>query len=644
VKQDRTGRMQIVREAVEEHIRWAERAADSALPPGDRQEIRLLCQLLAQRNADRPLQVGVFGQFSSGKSTLLNALLGAGLLPSAARVTTGVATRLWPAESDGLTVTLKRKGAPLEFGTSAFNAWYGSVAPSGGPAGIRPALREIMRSPRAAKSLDGIDIRLSGAVLGPDVVVIDTPGFDAADNWHKEVTERVAADVDLAIVLIPAGDPGAMSLARFLHEVLGDLDDRCVFVLTKFRQVPAAERADLQEHIVSWLDQQGFPQPAVLRADATDIAVAVQDGSPGAADGEITAAAALAETRDIAARLRTLAADRRQQLIEATLAKLLEKLLTDVAQAADERRAELQAMRERLSGVPIVDLDTFLRQWRDELAPEIKQIARRAMARARSAAEPADALSEACDEAVAKVGSRNDVKAVVAELLSETEYILSDWAERALRHAVNDSAADLARHAKHLKEMFTAQYADLAALTGADPRPPSFERSLPPIGLPEIDLSDAFEPVRATGQELQSTAYWKSIGGAATGAAIGTAIFPGVGTVVGGFLGAMAGSGRSKQQDRLRRDTEAMHDQAVEATRDAIWDSEHELRSLLKDAAKTLVARYKASAGPIIEQLTVTYHARIARLDTELRQVLGVLSEARRRRQALAEHGLGKGA
>jgi len=641
VEQDHVNRMQIVRKAVEEHIRWAERAADAALSPGGRQEIRRLCKILAQRNADRPLQVGVFGQFSSGKSTLLNALLGAGLLPSAARVTTGVATKLQPAESDGLTVTLKRKGQPLEFGTSAFNTWYGSVVNSSAPVGIRPTLREIMRSPRAAKSLDGIEIRLSGAVLGPDVVVIDTPGFDATDTWHKEVTERIAAEVDLAIVLIPANDPGAMSLARFLHEVLGDLDDRCVFVLTKFRQVPAAERADLEEHIVSWLDRQGFPQPTVLRADATDIAVAARDDSPDKADGEFTAAAALAETGDIAALLRTLAADRRQQLIEATLAKLLDKLLTDVAQAADERRAELEAMRERLSGVPIVDLGTFLQQWRDGLTPEIAQSARRSMAHARLTAEPTHDLAEACDEAVAKVGLRNDVTAIVASLLGETEYILSGWAEDALRCAVNDSAADLAQHAKHLKEMFTAQYADLAALTGADPSPPSFERSLPPIGLPDIDLSDAFEPLRATGRDLQSTAYWKTGGGAAAGAVLGSLVFPGVGTLIGGVLGAAAGSGRSKQQDRLRGDTEAMHEQAVEATRDAIWGSEYELRSLVEEAVRALVARYMASARPVIEQLTATYYAQIAQLDTELREVLGVQSEARRRAEALAEHGLG---
>jgi GTPase SAR1 family protein len=642
VGQNRKRRPVSVWETVEEHIRWAEGAASSALPPKDRREIRRLCTMLTERNPERPLRVGVFGQFSSGKSTLLNALLGAGLLPSAARVTTSVATRLWPAESDVLTVTLRKVGESLEYGTSAFSTWYVSVIGSSEPSDVRAALREIMRSPQAAKSLDRIDIGLAGAVLGPGVVVIDTPGFDATDAGHQEVTEQVAAEVDLAIVLIPANDPGAMSLSRFLHEVLGDLNDRCVFVLTKFRQVPGEERADLQEHIMSWLAGQGFPQATALRADATDIAVAAQEGRLGTAAGEISADAALTETRDIACQLRSLAADRRQNLIEATLAVLLRRLLDGVAQAVDERRMALEQMRQRLSGVQIVDLGEFLRQWRRGLADEISRSARRSLAQERAASGPTRQMSRARDEAVEKVGSRNDIKAIVGELLAETEAILRDWTDRALRRAVDSSAEDLARQARRLRQTFTAQYADLAALTGADPRPPRFEHSLPPISLPDIDLSDAFEPLRETGRRLQNSAYWKSSGGAAAGAAVGTAIFPGIGTLVGAAAGWAAGSAaRTKEKERLRSEAEAMHARSLEAARDAISDSESTLRAVLNNAVRALVARYMASAGPVVEHLTANYRARVARLDADHRQVLGVLAEVRQRHSALAEQGLG---
>jgi hypothetical protein len=629
------------REAVGDHIRWAEGTASSVLPPGDREEIHRLCTLLAERSADRPLSVGVFGQFSSGKSTLLNALLGAGLLPSAARVTTGVATRLRPARSDGLAVMLGETGETLSFGSAAFSAWYESAVGSAEPSDIRVVLREIMRSPRAAKSLDRIDLGLAGAVLGPDVIVIDTPGFDATDAGHHEITERVAGEVDLAIVLIPANSPGAMSLGRFLQEVLADLSDRCVFVLTKFRQVPAAERADLQEHIASWLEELGFPEATVIRADATDIAVALRDGRPDAATPEFPADAALAETRDIARRLRTLAADRRQQLIEATLKVLLGRLLSSVTQAAQERREVLHEMRERLDGVQIVDLRQFLRHWRTALAGEIEESSWRSVTRERSADGPEDELAEARDEAVGKLGALTGVPEIVADLLSETERILGEWTEKAVRRAAKDCAKDLGKHADRLQEAFTTQYADLAALSGANPQPPSFERSLPPITLPGLDLSDAFEPLRAAGQELRTEGYLKSGGGMVAGATIGTAILPGIGTVIGGVVGLMAGSGRGRQREKLRGYAEAMHAQSLEAAKDAIAQCEPALREVLDDAADALVARYMASAGPVIEQLTADYNARVARLEAELSRVLAVLSEASRRHAVLNERGLG---
>jgi Dynamin family len=630
------------RDFVREHIQWAERAAHSVLPQEDREEIERLCAGLAKRSADKTLYVGVFGQYSSGKSTLLNALLGAGLLPSAARVTTAVETRLSPADSDVLSVTLRGSGETRAVGTSAFSAWYQTAVGGRQPADIRAVLRQLMRSPRAAKSLSRIDIGLSGAVLGPDVVMIDTPGFDATDAGHLEIARRVAAEADLAIVLIPAGSPGALSLAQFLHEVLADLSDRCVFVLTKFRQVPAAERAELQQHIESWLEQQSFPHPTVIRADATDIAVAVSDGdAAGVPSGEISAEAALAETRDIAARLRALAADRRQRLIAATLRILLNRLLVGVTEAVGRRQTTLEEMRERLSGVQIADLGEFLMQWQRGLADDLKRSASRSVTRARSADGPDDELHDIRDRAVARIDSSNAITGIVAQLLDETRDILTTWTESTLRRAVDRSADDLARHAAELKKTFTAQYADLAALSGADPKPPKFERSLPPIPLPDIDLADAFEPLLLVGQQLQSSAYWKSGGGAAAGAAIGTVLFPGVGTVIGGLIGLAAGSApRAKEKQRLRADAEAMHAESLEAARNAIRRTEASLRAELNNAAQALAARYATSAGPVIARLTADHKARVARLNKELRLVMEISSEASRRLNALTEQGL----
>ncbi len=342
--------------------------------------------------------------------------------------------------------------------------------------------------------------------------------------------------------------------------------------------------------------------------------------------------------------MRALAGDRRQQLIEATLEVLLGKLMTGVTGAVQERRSELEQARARLGEVPIVDLADFLEQWRGEVGRKLARRARRSVADARTAAGPDYALERACDEAVAAVGSRNDVKAIAAELISETEDILDGWMRQALRRAAESLGEDLASEAGQLRQTFTDQYAALAKLTGADPRPPEFEQGPAAIGMPYVDLSGALARLRDEGEHLQSVAIAKNLGGAAAGAAFGTMIFPGVGTVIGGALGWLAGaSSRSKQQEQFRSSAQAMQSDSLTAARDAIDEAGPDLREVADTAVDLLICRYLESAGPVVARLTDDYQARCAKLDANLGKVLLVLAEAESRQAALAEHGLRRG-
>lgn len=630
------------------HVQWAERVAVPVLSLAGQAEIRELCRVIRRRNdPGRPLSVGVFGQYSSGKSTLLNALLGAGLLPSSVRVTTSLATRLRPAERDSLKVTLRSARQVLEFGTSAFARWYASVLESGEPSGIRDALRGIMCSARAAQAVELIDLELARTILGPGVLVIDTPGFDATDPGHMGTSRLVADEVDLAIVLIPASDPGSMSLERFLSDVLSHLADRCIFVLTKFRQVPADERHELAEHIVNWLGQHGFPDATVIRADATDIVAAAGDlGTKAAAlvsdlTSEISLDDAVAEARAIAGQLRVLAAERHQQLIEATLDVLLGRLLTGVTRAVEERRIALEPARTRLGDVPIVDLNDFLLQWRNAIAGELARSASRSIRDASWASAPDLALKRTRERAAEAVSSHADVRSIAARLISETEQILNDWTRLALRRAADSSGNDLARQAELLRQTFAAQYAKLAALTGGDPRLSALRYTIPSIALPYIDLSAAFAPLREKGEQLRLVAHAKTFGGAAVGATVGSLIFPVVGTALGGALGGLAGSAsRGKQQAQFTSSAEAMHSEAVAAARNAVLAAEPELRTSLDNAVDLLIARYLASAGPGIQQLANDYRTHVTRLESDLREVLTILSDARRRQAELTDHRL----
>jgi dynamin family protein len=626
-------------------VQWAEQVAVSVLPPDDQAAVLELCEVIRQRDdPGRSLTVGVFGQYSSGKSTLLNALLGTGLLPASVRVTTSLATRLRPADRESLTITLRSGRRVLEFGTGQFSTWYASLVPGSEPSGIKEALSGIIRS-HAAEAIDWIDLELTNTILGPGVLVIDTPGFDTNESGPQEITKLVADDVDLAIVLIPANDPGSISLARFLTEVLHHLGDRCVFVLTKFRQVPAIERPELAEYIMSWLKTHGFTDPTVIRADSIDIVAAGGNQVPFATPGgyaasEVWLDAAVAEAKAIASQLGALAADHRQQLIAATLEVMLGRLLADVTQAVEQRQAELELARAQLAEVPIVNLHDFLLGWRGTVAGELARSASRSIRIESWASQPDLALKWRRELAIKAVSPRADVRAIADQLIGETEQILNDWMQLALWRAADSSGRDLARQAEQLRRAFVAQYARLAELTGANPEPPPLQYAIAPIPVPYVDLATAFASLREQGQHLRTIGQVKTAGGALTGAVVGSMFAPVVGTLVGLTAGGLAGSiSRGKQPAAFAESALAMHDEGLTAARNAVQATEPDLLDRLNQVADELVAGYLKSAGPAVERLTSDLQAQVAWIGNDLRKILTIAAEASQHQAQLNEPG-----
>lgn len=120
-----------------------------------------------------PLQVAVAGRTSSGKSTLVNALVGRRVAPTAAGECTRLVTRFSHDEVERVEVVL-RDGTTRAV---AFEA-DGSV-----PASVSDRLGV------AAAAVSHLEVRLSAALL-TGLTVIDTPGLAGADD---ELVGRTAA-------------------------------------------------------------------------------------------------------------------------------------------------------------------------------------------------------------------------------------------------------------------------------------------------------------------------------------------------------------------------------------------------------------------------------------------------------------------
>ncbi len=175
-----------------------------------------------RRELDDPLRVGILGEFSAGKSTFLNALVGATVSPMGVLPTTAYVHWL-------------RFGDP---GARIVDARGGAVL-----ATIDEAPRVVEKMREQDERVDYVEVTMPVPRLAR-VELIDTPGFNAGDADHEAAVRRAFDIADVAIWLFDARQAGKLSETGPLEEaraanlpVLG--------VLNKIDQVREADRPRL---------------------------------------------------------------------------------------------------------------------------------------------------------------------------------------------------------------------------------------------------------------------------------------------------------------------------------------------------------------------------------------------------------------
>lgn len=181
------------------------------------------CEALA--GAESPLDVAVLGQFKSGKSSLLNAVLGADLLPVGVLPVTAVVTRLCEG-GDGETL----RAAVTRLDGSAFDVPVSAVAEYVSEAG----------NPNNIKGAAAVDIHAPTLVGLRGLRLVDTPGLGSVHAHNTRSTMDWLPSVALAIVAISVERPLSEEDRRLI-EMLRPLASRVVVVLTKADLVTDAE-------------------------------------------------------------------------------------------------------------------------------------------------------------------------------------------------------------------------------------------------------------------------------------------------------------------------------------------------------------------------------------------------------------------
>ncbi len=147
----------------------------------------------------RPVRVAIVGEFNAGKSTFINALVGADVAPTGVLPTTA-------------TLHLLRYG-PDPIARIAIREDDGALKERIVPAtDLRAALKSI-----DVTHVDRVEIFQPIALL-TRVEILDTPGFNAPDDRHTRAARSAFEDADVAIWLLDASQPLKQSERAVLEE------------------------------------------------------------------------------------------------------------------------------------------------------------------------------------------------------------------------------------------------------------------------------------------------------------------------------------------------------------------------------------------------------------------------------------------
>ena len=196
----------------------------------------------------------VVGEFNHGKSTFVNALLGANVLPVGVTPTTAVIHHLeYSAEPRADVVFESEKRTPLPFEQVRMFSVGGEKAPhhSVGELQVPGAITaQGTPSGSAVDEVKYLEVGYPAELLRDRIVLVDTPGVNDLSLQRADITYSYIPRSDAVLFLLDAGQPLKESERVFLQDkLLGQSRDKIVFVVTKRDIWDASEQTEALAYI-----------------------------------------------------------------------------------------------------------------------------------------------------------------------------------------------------------------------------------------------------------------------------------------------------------------------------------------------------------------------------------------------------------
>jgi GTP-binding protein EngB required for normal cell division len=256
---------------------------------------------LRRRLENENLQLAVLGQFKRGKSTFINALLGADLLPTGVIPLTAVATFIAWRPEPLVVVHFKDENTDEEFDAQT-------------PSSIRDVLFRFVAeeaNPENRLGVERVELFYPADILIDGKVIIDTPGVGSTLRHNTEAALQVLPESDVAF-FVTSADPPITEIELDYLRRLKSKTTRIFFVLNKADYLQSDDRPSVTEFLRKVLAQKSFNETPgmIFCVSARDGLAAKQSG-----DYEALRMSGFPELEDHL--VRTLASEKTRWLREA---------------------------------------------------------------------------------------------------------------------------------------------------------------------------------------------------------------------------------------------------------------------------------------------------------------------------------------
>lgn len=226
------------------------------------ESLRSQCRELLTRLAENRFNLLVVGRFSRGKSTLMNAMLGADYLPTGIVPLTSVITTVRYGTREQVFLNFNDFGLRREVSLSQLGDY---VTQQSNPGNIR--------------NIAFAEIELPVEILRRGFFFVDSPGLGSAIPENTQTTERFLPEADAFVVVTSFESPLSVEEDRILQRI--QLARKKLFVVVnKQDTVSIEDRMEVLNFIKSRLDQLSFTdEPDVFSISARQGILAKQSRS-----------------------------------------------------------------------------------------------------------------------------------------------------------------------------------------------------------------------------------------------------------------------------------------------------------------------------------------------------------------------------